>query len=528
MPFRIPLQILFVGLLVAYLASRLTGALYFVPHNDEVIYTEVAMLIEENWEQHKYHSVNGDMYYDYKEPLPFWLTSLTVKLFPNPLIGMRLWSVACGLLGLIFTYWLVVRIWNPQAALLACLGIGLSEYFLYFDSIALHEAYLYGLGAVFLYGLYDFLETRHWFSGVLAILSFTAMLTTKTSGQMWAVLALWIPLAILTQPYLATTPLTKRWMRCLLGYVWILAIMALAEGLHRLIIPSEFDSVKEASYQLGLVRTSSELLAFPWSEWWASIQFYGLRLLPLELGWFAVPALLLMGFTALGMGWQRHSGFWQYLVWLGLFLASFGPLSLVAKSTTIRYFGMGLYFFYIPLAVALVWAGSWFPKKVRFAGVMVIAILGIGWKAWNSGTDVVRWGQTPLALKEMPPAPGNGAGIFELVQKLSQLDSGDLYVDTQWGNPATAIKVFHAYYPDLTIREFTQAQMISLSVQTQEGRRTNRNIYLALDTALGNPVQRAALLKDPFFCSQKYEFPKQYRGETFPQSQLVLCQVGNP
>ena len=145
--------------------------------------------------------MDGTMRVDYKEPLQFWLTSLTVNLWKNPLVGVRIWSLMLGFCGLFFTQLLVKRIWGNTVAIIVAFLIILSEYYFYFDSIGIQEVYIYGFGAAFLYFLYDFFSSNRWRNGVIAILLFSAMLVTKQSGMVWILFAGLIPLVVLLKDH---------------------------------------------------------------------------------------------------------------------------------------------------------------------------------------------------------------------------------------------------------------------------------------------------------------------------------------
>ena len=114
-------------ILFLYIVTRLLGIFYFAPHNDEVLYTQYAQLIASDWGKFKFISMDGTMFVDYKEPLQFWLTSLTVNLWKNPLVGVRIWSLMLGFCGLFFTQLLVKRIWGNTVAIIVAFLIILSE-----------------------------------------------------------------------------------------------------------------------------------------------------------------------------------------------------------------------------------------------------------------------------------------------------------------------------------------------------------------------------------------------------------------
>lgn len=101
-------------IILFFLATRLLALFCLEPHNDEVIYVRYAQVIHFDWSKYKYISAGYNLFNDFKEPLQYWLTSLTVSWWRNPLWGVRIWSIFFGLIGLVFTARFIKRVWGGK------------------------------------------------------------------------------------------------------------------------------------------------------------------------------------------------------------------------------------------------------------------------------------------------------------------------------------------------------------------------------------------------------------------------------
>ncbi len=519
--------------------SRCFGMFWFIPHNDEVIYTDVAMQMASDWATNQYLTLNGSLFDDYKEPLQYWLTSLTVTTWDNPLIGMRLWSLVMGGLGLTCTYLLVARLWDVRAASITGGLIVLSEYYFYFDAIALHEAHIYGWGTFYLYTLYLFLEEtpegsprpRHLKRlgfAVLAILGLTACLMSKTSGQMWLILGGAMPFCVLAVRHNHWAGKTRLiWQQGMGKLAWVGLLALASEGVHRLFIPAQFAAIKEASYQVGLVRSSDELLALPFQAWWNNLEYYFRKILWAE---FDVATGLVLGIyvVMLWLLWiQKRSHFGRYCVLLVLWCLSFLPLVLVAKGLTPRYFGVGLYWFYALAGVTLSWA--WyqerFQKSIRIALIAGLTVLILS-RAVFSYLPLLTWKQNDYALQETIPGWANGANIMELVKQVSQLPPGTIWADPQWGHPTTTLRIFQHRYPHLSIENVTRDRLDQVFLTYLELQKSGKNLYFVFDArVVGERPVFDQIFQHPLLCGKRLVIPKGYRGVDFPNSRYVLCEM---
>jgi hypothetical protein len=511
-------HLLLASIVVFYVASRAVGILHFAPHNDEVIYAFAAAMIADDWQANRWVFQDGRLLDDYKEPLPTWAEALTVNWFADPLIGMRLWSLVLGLLGLLCVHRLVARVWSEAAASVAAASIALSEYHLYFDSVAMNEAFLYGLGAGSLLLLFDALEHRRVASGLGAAALLAGVLSAKGSGVLWIGHAALIPL------------LVGGGRRRLAASFAITAACALAALLaHDALVPDAFDPVRDRDVHRSFVRSAAELAELPVSGWLDSLHFYA-RVLGLEFSYALLPAAALVAFACVRLARSDRAGSCRYAVLILLYLSTWTPLVLLAKVHFIRYFGPGLYFAHVLLAIALVVA--W--ERLRERGVARGVRLGLaaaalvpllGAKLAFTYAPLVRFGQTELSLAETPDAWANGSGIPELLARVSGLAPGVLVVDPQWGHPGTALRVFHARYPQLDVRMLSDEWTDAARVRRNLGPRPPR-LYYAIDARTPGerpPIDR--LLRNRILCAQRQSIEKRFRDRVLPGSLLVICEA---
>ncbi len=522
----LPSNLILATIFLLYFVSRGVGIFYFVPHNDEAIYAQIALMMEYNWDQYKYISLNGNLNNDYKVPLQFWVNSLTVvNEWKNPILGVRIWSILLGFCGLFFTQLLIKHIWNKTAAIFTAGLIVFSEYYFYFDSIGLNEVFLYGFGAAYLFFLYDTLKNNNWISGILSILGLTATLLSKTSGALWLIYTVLLPLVIVT----IENPTFNQMIQVLKtnGIRWygsIGGIILGAAGIYYLLIPSEFDVIKTRSLQAGMVRDLGEIFEFPWAGWISNVQFYWDNILWVNFSYAALPLLGGSVMVAVWLSIKDRGSLKKYLMLTGLYVSSFVPIILVAKTQAVRYFGMGLYFLYMLIAVALsiVWKKLHFYVQISI--ILVMIPLLIGWKIQFSWMPLVQWGQTELALKETPPGWSNGAGIMELIHRISQLPPGVMVLEDQWGFPTTAIKVFGSRYPQLDALDLNMETATNLKKYYEQSPYRGKNLYFVMDARV--PGERSLIdfiLNTERICTPKEIIQKRFGDQIFQNTSLVIC-----
>jgi len=138
---------LFIGLLITFLATRLTNLRLWPIFTDEAIYTR--------WSQIALHdaSLRFISLTDGKQPLWHWFTMAAMKVVTDPLIAGRIVSVAAGLGAAIGIWFLSMELFkNRKVAYLSVSLYILTPFTLFYDRIALVESMLsmWGIWTLFL------------------------------------------------------------------------------------------------------------------------------------------------------------------------------------------------------------------------------------------------------------------------------------------------------------------------------------------------------------------------------------------
>jgi len=499
-----------------YIFTRLSAIFLLEPHNDEVIYTQYAVHIAENWEKNKFISMNGSTI-DYIEPLSLWLMSLVAAGRNDPVRAIRLLAMAFGALHLTSLFFFIRKIWNAEIALLSSFFIVTSATYLYFDSIGIMEVFVYSIGTTFLLFTYLSLEKRYSVFSLVSALIGCALLLTKASGKLWLVAALFLPLFLLLNNKQPHDHWKASVSKLYEPYVKVVIICSLAIFLHYIIIPIEFSAHKIQSFQAGLIRTFDEVLRTPLHAWKESVQFYGNHVLGTEFSYLLLPVLLLI--TALGIAlWRRRSrALGTYALFL-LFIAGCTlPLILLAKMQYVRYYAMNIALFYTLLSAALMLIPL--KKQVRCFAISTAILLVFVLRVFDTYLPLIHWKYTDLAWAETPAGWAKGLGMRDTVKMLSKLEEGTVLLDPQWGHPRTAIEVYNSFYPQLNLQSLPGKQEIIDII-----RASHSNVYILLDGRMvGDRPWADQILNDPELCQNKQIVSKQYRTTKVHDSYIALC-----
>ncbi|MBF0518643.1 MAG: glycosyltransferase family 39 protein [Nitrospirae bacterium] len=505
-----------------YLVVSLIGLLFFVPHNDEIIYAQHAHLIHSDWKTYKYVSMDGSFGGDYKEPLQYWITSLTVDTWDSPIWGVRLWSLITGFCGFFFAKKLIAEIWNEKASMFFVLLMFFSSYFLYFNVIALYEVYIYGFGITFLYFLYRYIENGRFYWAILSLLFLVLLMLCKESAKLWLVYTFFIPLFIRggsSESFRKTLADFKR--RLLISYGKIILIFLCSYPLIHMLLPSEFDAVHKACINETFHRTISEMLDFPFSDWFANTKFYLSDVLFMDYSYpvFVFFLLLVCGICFSG---KRHVTF---ILLIFLWLCSFMIQVVFMKLTLVRHFGMGLYFWYFPVAVSMALVYEKIKSIKKYVIVFWTILVSIGlWQAGNNYYNLLKYGQIDIAMAETKAQWANGLGVYEMLDKLKGLDSGVLIYEPQWGYPGTTIEVFSKTLPKLTITPLTNEILPHLHEFKDKTNNDKKNMYILVDRRSGTNPMINSIINDPDLCAKNEIIPKIYKNEILTRSCYVICK----
>ena len=509
-------------ILFLYIVTRFLGLFYFAPHNDEAIYTQYAQLIASDWEKYKFISMDATMFVDYKEPLQFWLTSLTVNLWKNPLLGVRIWSLMLGFFGLVFTQLLVKRIWGNTVAIIVGFLIVISEYYFYFDSIGLTEVYIYGFGAALLYFLYEFFNSNNWRNGVIAILLFSAMLITKQSGMVWILFAGLIPLVVLLKDHSRLNDVLRNFKKGLKMYLQLGTGLLLAMLIKNIFVPPRFNVVKYSSDVYLHTMKMKEIFEFPFQSWIGKLKFYFSQILTSDFSFIYILFL----FAVIGLLFALRENIWIFMVFIIMWIFSFLPMVILLKTSFARHFGMGLYFWYILVGVILAAAYEKMKNKLAIALIILPLLLGVTLKSLHSYATLIRWNHTDFAGIETPHFHwASGIGISEMIEKIKNLSPYIIFFDPQWGHSGTDIQIFKKYYPGAQIEILSQETINNIGAMRKVISYTNKNVYFVFNANTLGRSWVKDIIKNTSLCSEKEIIPKKFRKQVVFEAGIVFCKV---
>ena len=173
-------------IIFAYLVTRLINLMALPIFNDEVFFIWAGRRIVSNPVKNIFLNFS-----DGKEPLFFWLYSLPVKLFPDPLLGIRLFTIVLGLASLI--YFLRISQKLKLNVFLAGLAFIVNPFILFYERIGMQETLLTFL---LLAGSYYLLINKKILTGLFLGLA----LLTKTSAL--ALIVFTVPFFLIKKNYL--------------------------------------------------------------------------------------------------------------------------------------------------------------------------------------------------------------------------------------------------------------------------------------------------------------------------------------
>jgi len=135
-----------------YLATRLINLVKFPIFADEAIYIR--------WSQIMWHDATQRFMplADGKPPLHMWLLIPFLKVFSDPLLAGRLFSVFSGLFSLIGIWFLIKELFNRKSAYLAVFLYVFLPFSLIYDRMALTDSFLLAIMIWFLYFLVKLLK----------------------------------------------------------------------------------------------------------------------------------------------------------------------------------------------------------------------------------------------------------------------------------------------------------------------------------------------------------------------------------
>ncbi len=165
-----------------YLLTRLQNLTKIPVFVDEAIYIRWAQLIK------NVSSLFFIPLTDGKQPLFMWLTSLFLRVFPDPLFASRLVSVLAGLLTL-FSLYKILNLLKPKATPLVLFFYVVFPFTFFFDRLALADNLLTALSVLSLFFTLQFHKTPSIKNALLLGSSLGLAWLTKSPALFFVVLA---------------------------------------------------------------------------------------------------------------------------------------------------------------------------------------------------------------------------------------------------------------------------------------------------------------------------------------------------
>ncbi len=444
-PFR-PRALDLAAVLALFLATRLLLLTAFPYFNDEANSVEWARRIGEDWAQFKWISLDN-VFGDWKPPLTYWLASVPLRHLADPLLAVRLASVAVSTVGVLSCYGLAgLALGSRRAALAAALIWTLDPLTLFYDREFVAETFVYSFGAAA--WLFTWLAVTRRAAWALPAAAAAALgVLSKQSALLHA-----YGLVVLMLHHLRRRPPGEAgpWLRVDWRRLWIVpAVILGAVAVERLVIPAGLFRDFEG-FNRKFLFTVPELLRLQGAAWGANAAriadlfrcAYGpaaalllarfawrcaARRAPLDL---AVLALLLGHAALLVLAFKYFN---EYVFHTSAVLALTAALTIGALDLGDR-------------LAAAPWGWARRPAA-RWAGV---ALLCLAWGAhlplyFASPERYLRTFGTAWARENYLLGWPSGFGTERAVELLAQEPPRVLLLDPGWGNPAGAIM---AYLPE--------------------------------------------------------------------------------
>lgn len=442
---------LLVALLILFVFSRLLWVLNFPIFNDEAIHTEVAQLINQNWDEYKFISLSN-WQHDWKPPLHYWFGAPFVGWTSDPLLAVRLISVSVSVIGFLSIYAFSGYFFNDRrTAFWVGLLWTLNPMVLFYDRVYKEDSFVYSFSAAAI--LFTFLTiSKNRFYIVPAVLFAASALLSKQSGMLSVVsLLFFIALQIRREE---TGAAGKRLKVDYSNIVFIILIAVLAVFLYRTIIPTEYFKYYH-EFTGRWTSTAGELSQLPLGIWLGNLKkvyrLYSHYYTHLSLG-------LILFFTCLCVV-RRGRPHLLILAWF-IFNSSAVIFGLKQFSEYI-YNTSNVFFLTLILgsSICYIQGISWrsVNRPVRLVlRYAVIVILLVSWIYplpvfyTSAETYIERFG-TRWMKQSFLYGWSSGFGVKEMVSLLEKERNKIVFVDPGWGNPATAIFVYRQRYPTLRI-----------------------------------------------------------------------------
>jgi 4-amino-4-deoxy-L-arabinose transferase-like glycosyltransferase len=451
-------------LFALFLLSRVLSLKAFPIFNDEAIYLHYSQRIHEDWHQNKFISMHGE-FTDWKPPLIYWMAAPVIEWGNDPLIAGRVVALLVSVAGFFGFYLFARELFGEREGVVTALLYLVCPAVLFHNDQFTAETFLISTAPFLYWALLKAMRRDKpgwWGWAVVAVLFGVALLLFKQSGFLLLTLSLCLPLSGLGTREEGVSARNK-WRSIAMNLFVIVAVIVCSTLTARGILPSTFNSARDR-FNSRWVLSLDELLAFPihmWREnlgivahYISSYYTWALTLFLAGCGWFAFrrqnsPELTLACMCVAGA------------IGVIFLLRAFNEYML---NTAIV----------VPLLALLARMGVslWDAIHLQTGQLGRRALLLVG------GVTLLHWGyqdflmglspgryierSTPWAMANYLTDWATGFGVKEVVAILqTEKRPGVVFVDAQWGNPATALEVYRKKrFPNLRLvpagREFLE------------------------------------------------------------------------
>ncbi len=452
-------------LIVLFISLRLFSLLNFPIFNDEAIYIQYSQLIHNDWDRFKFISVNN-AFGDWKPPLIYWLGSLSIDLFENPLLGARLTAVAVSLIGLLSIYFFAGYYFDSRkTAFWSGLFWILNPMVLFYDREFVAETFVYSFtAATFLFSYLTTAKSK-WY--VLPAILFGALcLLAKQTGQLFMV-----GLIFLAVLQIKTKSSLKSGRRLEIRYsniAFISLIIVLTYILYRIIIPSTYfrDYDKYATLYSSSVR---DLIQFPIGTWVDNLQ----RITNLYTHYYSLLTIVLILIFIYWSVTEGKSHNLVLLVWFAVIscvilftLKNFNEYIYNTANVVLMTLMLGASVEYLD-RLGMKIDGK-VPRFVVTYGIPCLLLSAWGYALLNyyaSPKEYINKFGSPWMKNNYYLGWSSGFGIDEVVALLKKKQDRYVYLDPQWGNPGTGIVVLANSLPNLKFSRITASDLQYLDFQ---------------------------------------------------------------
>ena len=111
-----------------------------------------------------------------------------------------------------------------------------------------------------------------------------------------------------------------------------------------------------------------------------------------------------------------------------------------------------------------------------------------------------------------------------MVKRVKNLSPGVLVYDNQWGHPGTALVVFAKKFPQLKLIPASRANLGRIRTLYNSAKAQGMDFHFVYDPRRHNDGSwRQKVFEHKILCANKEIIYKEYRGEIFDNTSIVIC-----